>query len=174
MSTNDWYYLGRITKTHGVNGEVVIHTQDGLSDIITKRESVFIELNKELVPFFLTTYFEMHDDLIVVAFEDIETPEQAKFILQTDIYIPKSELPKQKGKKLLDYEINGYTVIDKEKGPIGIVNEIMHSNFQSLLVVFNDKKEILIPIDDSIVLDVDRKKKIIHVDLPDGLLELND
>ncbi len=45
---------------------------------------------------------------------------------------------------------------------------------RNLLVADRDGKEILIPFMEPMILGVDPAKKEIRVDLPDGLLELNE
>lgn len=174
MYTEEWYQLGRITKTHGVNGEVVIRTDKEFSEFVSKRESVFIEINKELIPFFILDSFIMQSDTVVLAFEDVNNPEQAKQILQTNIYIPKIELPKSTNEILVTDDVLNFLVIDQTNGEIGVVVDIINTTHQGLLVVKNNQHEVLIPIDDAIILDIMYHDKQILVDLPDGLIELND
>ena len=44
--------------------------------------------------------------------------------------------------------------------------------FQFLAKVMKDKKEILIPLNDNFILNIDEKKKLVEVQLPDGFLEI--
>lgn len=174
MPASQWFSVGRIIKTHGIHGEVVLKADKELTEVILHKESVFIELNNELVPFLLTDAFRMQADSLVIAFEDIANPEQAKFILQKNVFIPTSELPSRKENTLQAFHVNGYNVIDIEFGHIGTATEILHTPMQSLLVVDSPGGEVLIPVDESIILEVNDADKVIRVDLPDGLLELND
>jgi 16S rRNA processing protein RimM len=87
--------------------------------------------------------------------------------------LPLQRLPKLKGNKFYFHEVIGFEVIDKTKGVIGNIDKIMDHPAQPILqILHNTGKEILIPIADDIVLDVDRKNKQICIQAPDGLIDL--
>jgi 16S rRNA processing protein RimM len=81
-------------------------------------------------------------------------------------------LPPLTGNRFYYHEVKGYTVMDKNFGNAGIVEEVLEYPHQAVLRVLLRNKEILIPITDDIVLDVDREKRIIHTEAPEGLIEL--
>ena len=70
------------------------------------------------------------------------------------------------------HEIIGFTVVDINFGTVGIVKSINDSTAQALFEIDRDGIEILIPMNDAFIKNVDKKKKIITVDTPEGLIEL--
>ncbi len=66
----------------------------------------------------------------------------------------------------------GFSVIDKTRGKIGDIRKIFEYPSQAVIQVFFNKKEILIPINPHVILQVDREKKEIQIDAPEGLIEL--
>ena len=71
-----------------------------------------------------------------------------------------------------DHEISGYNVVDSIKGDIGIVDTVIDLVSNPLLRIEKDKKEILIPIFEGLIQKVDRKKKILYIEAPEGLIDL--
>ncbi|MFZ4772329.1 MAG: ribosome maturation factor RimM [Ferruginibacter sp.] len=81
-------------------------------------------------------------------------------------------MPNQKGSEIYSIEIEGYAVIDSACGEIGFVRTVLEMPQQALLWIDFNGKEILIPVVDEIVKKVDRKTKTIHIEAPEGLIEL--
>jgi len=57
---------------------------------------------------------------------------------------------------------------------IGFIHKINTLSQQPILIVINEKKqEIMIPLVDDFIISVNKKNKIITVDLPMGLIDMN-
>ena len=83
-----------------------------------------------------------------------------------------SSLPKLKGKKFYYHEIIGYLVQDTKYGKIGYIDYVNDQSSHHLFVLKKGNKEILIPINEDFIIEVNRNKKIIKMDLPEGLINL--
>ena len=70
------------------------------------------------------------------------------------------------------HEIIGFIVQDENLGEIGPVLTIYDAGPQDLLAIEHKGREILLPINDETVKKVDRNKKQIFVNIPDGLLDI--
>ncbi|HXA02830.1 MAG TPA: hypothetical protein VNW99_12625, partial [Cytophagaceae bacterium] len=66
----------------------------------------------------------------------------------------------------------GYQVNDKNLGMLGKITEVYIMPGQEMLAMAWKEKEVLIPVNEHILLKADHKKKILQVDLPEGLLDL--
>jgi len=99
--------------------------------------------------------------------------EQAKAMVGKEIYLPLDMLPPLKGNKFYFHEVINFEVEDKTKGIIGKINQVLDYPQQAILEIVDDlQNEILIPITDHIILDVNRKDKKIFIDAPEGLIDL--
>jgi 16S rRNA processing protein RimM len=134
-------------------------------------ESVFIDLNDELVPFFIESIL-VKDQKAIVRLEDIESAEQASELTGTVLYLPLEKLPPLSGTNFYYHEIIGFTVEDKNYGNLGDILEILDLPGQPVARVNYNSKELLMPVTDPFIMEVDRENKIFKVDLPDGLVEL--
>ena len=171
MKKEDCFLLGNIVKLHGNKGEVIIHLDVDSPKNYNQMESVFIELNEELVPFFIES-IQIKEQKAVVKFEDVNTPEEAEDLAGNDLYLPLSELPPLQGNSFYFHEIINYMVVDKTYGNIGILIKIFDLPGQPVASVRYEGQELLMPLTDPFISRVDRQNNTLEVDLPEGLVEL--
>ena len=81
-------------------------------------------------------------------------------------------LPKLEGNKFYFHEIIGFNVVDEEKGNIGKIREIYDNMTQPIMAIDFGEKEILIPLIDEVIKQVDRQNKTIHIKAPQGLIDI--
>ena len=172
MNKAECFFVGQIIKTQGIKGEIAVLLKNINSQIFNTTESVFLEIKKELVPFFIENFEILNKNLAVLKFEDVNTVDQAEQYLQCNLYLPLNLLPESDKNIIHPREIIGFTVIDKEYGNIGKIEDIIENSFQSIMVIKSGDKEILIPSVDEIIQKIDRKGKEIFITAPEGLIEL--
>jgi len=172
MDKKDFYYLGKITKLFGYKGEVIFYFD--VDDVTEYRnlDAVFIDVNGALIPFLIEKLRLHQGSTAVVRIQDVEDIEAAQRLINAELYLPLSTLPKLDGKKFYFHEIIGYTVVDAEAGVVGVVEEVNDQSAQALLVIKEGYREVLFPIVDELIDRLDRKEKKIYVRFPEGLLDL--
>ncbi len=171
MNKDACYLLGHITKLHGLSGEVTAFFDVDFPEEYKNLESVFVELNNKLVPFFIDT-LEITPKKNILKFEDIDTAEAAEELIGTALYLPLSALPPLSGKAFYFHEIIGFMVVDGSFGEIGPVKEVYASTNQDLIACDHKGREVLFPVSDELIEKVDREEKKLYVQLPDGLIEI--
>jgi 16S rRNA processing protein RimM len=172
MIKEDFYYLGKILKTHGNKGQVMVHLDVDDAETYTNLESVYLDLHGERIPFFIASLEVKHNRKAVVRFQDFDTLEDAESLQGLEMYLPVTELPALKGNQFYYHEIKGFQVIDSNHGNIGVISDILELPHQSLFQIHFGEKEILIPIVDEIIRKVDRRKKLLMIEAPAGLIEI--
>lgn len=171
----DSYKLGTILKPHGVSGEVVLKFDNYIEEKHFELESILIDIDGGLVPFLFETLQQQSDKTMIAKLRLVENIDEARELNNLTFYISGQQtenLNFSQGE--LNKEITGFSVIDEKLGEVGIVNEIIDYVNYSVIQAFQGKKEILIPFDPAIILGIDPDVKQVIVDLPEGLLELND
>lgn len=171
MKKEDCFYLGKIAKTHGLKGEVTIKLDADDPSAYLEMKHFFLEINKVLTPFFVEK-ITPNGDKFFVQVQDVKTVEQAQNLVGKSVYLPLEMLPKLSGKQFYYHEIVGFTVVDTEKGELGPITEVLEYPTQAILQVMKDKKEVLIPILDQVIQNVDRDKKILTITAPEGLIDM--
>ena len=172
MEKKDFYFLGKITKTSGYKGSLVFFFDVDDIDSYKDLEAVFININDELIPFAIKNINFKSAKSATVQMEDITDEESALVLVGNELYLPLSFLPKLEGNKFYYHEVIGFKVNDNHLGELGTVKEILDQGSQAILVVEKNDKEILIPITDDIIQLVDRKKQVVEVVTPDGLVDI--
>ena len=172
MNKDDFYYLGKILKTHGNKGQVMVHLDVDDPDIYQKLESVYLDLHGERIPFFIASLELKHNRKAVVKFQDFDNLEDAESLQGLEMYLPITELPALKGNRFYYHEIVGFNVFDEVHGNIGVIDDILELPHQSLFQIRFGEKEILIPVVDEIIQKVDRRKKLLMIAAPPGLIEI--
>jgi len=172
MRKEDCFYLGKIAKKFSYKGEVLAWLDTDEPELYENLESVFVEIHKHLVPFFIQSSSLHKNDFLRVRFEDIETEDDADGIMGCDIYLPLTQLPQLEGDKFYFHEVIGFTAQDQRLGDIGTIVGINDSSAQPLFEIKKGEIEILIPMIDHFIVKVDRDNKTIILDTPDGLIDL--
>jgi len=172
MLIKDCFYLGKIVKKYSFKGELLVKLDTDEPEIFKNLESVFISLRNNLIPFFVDSCKLHKSQLLRIKFEDVDSEEDADALLKSDLYLPLSILPTLSGNKFYYHEVTGFTIIDENFGEVGVIDNINDTGAQELFVIDKDGTEILIPVNDEFIKKVDRDKKQIIVNTPEGLIDL--
>lgn len=172
MRKEDCFYLGKIAKKFSFKGEVLAYLDTDEPGLYENMESVFVELNNHLVPFFIVHSSLHKNDFLRIRFEDVNTEEDAESILNCAIYLPLDMLPQLEGNKFYFHEVIGFEAEDKRLGNIGTIVSINDTTAQPLFEIKKGDVEILIPMIDDFIVKVDRENKKILLDTPEGLVDL--
>jgi 16S rRNA processing protein RimM len=173
MLKSECFELGHISKTFGYKGAVVFVLDVDTPENYKKLESVFIDINEKLVPFFIKSFSLPHNSrFATVLFENIDSTEKAQSLLNHKLYLPLTLLPPLKGNQFYYHEIIGFEVNDEVHGNIGKITGIIDMPHYAIIQVDHKGKEILIPAIKDIIKTLDREKNILHINAPDGLIEL--
>lgn len=172
MDKDSCYELGYIEKSHGLSGDVQIYLDVDNPEEYFEMESVFVEINKKLVPFFISKSSVHRAKQMIVTFEDLKDVSEADSLKGCKLWLSLSKLPKLESHQFYFHEIVGFDVRDKKLGPLGKVISVYEGTGQDLLAVDYKGDEVLIPITDQILLKVDKVEQNIEVNIPEGLLDV--
>lgn len=167
----NYFQLGRVIKVHGYKGEVVILLDTDRPEYYATLESIFLNIDNSLVPFWIKN-IHINDNLAIVSFEDITERDEAIKLLKKEVFLPMQDLHALEENDFYFHEIIGFSVHDQKHGDIGMVEDVLERPEQELIRILKDKKEILIPLTDDMIRKVDRKNKVLHLITPDGLIDL--
>ncbi|MCO6175051.1 ribosome maturation factor RimM [Flavobacterium sp. NRK F10] len=172
MRKKDCFYLGKVAKKFSFKGEVLIYLDTDEPEIYENMESVFVELNKSLVPFFIERSQIHRGDFLRVKFEDVSSEQEADEIIGCEVYLPLSMLPKLEGNKFYYHEIEGFQVEDVRLGTIGKLIRVNDNNTQALFEIDHEGSTILVPVIDDFIVEVNRREQKLILNTPEGLVDL--
>ena len=172
MNKADCFHLGYVAKLHGFKGEVSLFLDVTNPEDYETLDAVFIEINGQLSPFFIDSFKLKNKGFAAVKFEGVNTENDARILLRKNLFLPAQILPKLSGKNFYDHEVVGFKVIDLTYGEVGILESVIDLQVNPLLQIMNGSKEVLVPLIDGVVQNVDRKAKTMTIQAPAGLIEL--
>ena len=172
MKKEDCFYLGRIVKKYSFKGELLAKLDTDQPELYEHLDAMFVQVRNNLIPFFIESSQLHKSDLLRIKFEDVDTEADADALIKSELYLPLEFLPKLEGNKFYFHEVIGFKITDKTFGEIGVIKAINDSTAQALFEVDRDGIEILIPMNDEFIVEVNRTTKTITVETPPGLIDL--
>jgi 16S rRNA processing protein RimM len=172
MNKENCLFIGYLTKTYGINGEFLLKLNNNFcSDDLIEPESVFVEIDKKPVPFFLSSFNIKNRNEIIIGFTGIRTNSLSELLKGKKISIPE-KLVTQNEPENNFYGIIGYKVNDKNHGYIGIFENILEYPGNHVMEINFNKKEILIPLNPDFILEINQTTETIYISAPEGLIDI--
>lgn len=178
MNPNEVVLVGRVKDAHGMKGELFITLKAGQADWLKDfKEFQLQSKSKDQSKDFKVIKARVHKNGLIVVAEGIPHRTQAEGFKGWDFLIPKSliELAPESGEIYLG-QVLGFKVEVKGRGEIGEVTGFRSHSAQDLLVVQakDSEKEWEIPFVEPFIEKLDFESKKILMELPEGLLEVNE
>lgn len=171
MRKEDCYLLGKITRKHGLKGNVILKLDTDQPEIYEKLESIFVEINGLLVPFFIEKTYWSKQDALNISFKNT-TEQLVEQSLGKNVFLPLSTLPKLTGNQFYYHEIIGFEIREEDGKSCGNIVSINDQTAQHYFILSLADKEIIIPIIKSWILELNKAEKYIKMQLPEGLMDV--
>lgn len=171
ISKDSIFPVGKIVRPHGIHGEMSFTFT---TDVFDSEDCEFFIIEKEgiPVPFYIESCRFKSDTTALLKLQDVNTAEEAKEFSGDALYLPVTfREEKEVGEDDPDYYV-GFELIDENAGVLGTISEIDRTTENVLFVIDRDKDELLIPVGEDYIVDVDHGHKKITLRLPEGLLDL--
>lgn len=161
--------IGRITKTYGFDGAVLVRSASGITEEPKQGEPVFVVTDGIPVPFFTREAYLTAPDTLIIAFDDYLTPESVAHLRGCDVC-------RTGGEETPDdlASLDGFTLTDRNSGLSGRIARVITNPGQLMAVALFGTKEAYIPLHPDLIISLDRRRRVIEMALPEGLVSLND
>jgi 16S rRNA processing protein RimM len=171
MRLEDCFFLGTITKKHGTNGGLVLKLDTDRPENYYNLESALLNIDGELIPFFISDCTVIKTDQLRLFFEEI-SPRETDRLLGIEVFLPLDKLPKLSGKNFYYHEVINFKAIDAAKGHFGEIVQVIDRPEQPIFEIAQGEKLIYIPAIDLFIESIDRTEKVIYLNCPEGLIDL--
>ena len=172
ISELDLVKIGEIVKAHGYKGELVIKLSTDF-DNLKETEPIFIEIDGIFVPFFFSyTPKTFKKASAIVKLDNLDSDTEVKELLKCKVLLPSDKITQNHDNENIFETLKGYDVFDKDDF-IGVAGEFLNIPSNPILTVLKNNNEILIPINDEFLVEVDSNNKKIIFKLADGLIDIN-
>lgn len=170
----EYLLLGKVSKAHGMRGEVKIFLYSGQPENIRSYKELFL-IDRQGKLFGPLSVLRSRDQgkLAIVQFASVTDRNQAEEIEGRGVLLAKTDLPEIADDEYYWHQYLGKAVVDVTGKILGRVEHIFRTGLQDVLVIksVDADEEILIPVTREII--VGETAEELTVDPPPGLLELN-
>lgn len=171
MKIEEAFYIGYITKTKGLKGEVQLFFEYDEPELL-ELDVVFADFNGKMVPYFVSAYKLHTNNTGNFYFDDVDHIDKAQPLLRKKIYLPLTKMPDRSNDEFHYEDLKGYLVSDENHGELGEILEVNEYPQQFVATVSYRDKEIMFPLNDDMIVEIDEEESILRVHLPDGLIDL--
>lgn len=160
-------HIGRIHRTHGTSGELQCRMCNTCWE---DADATFIVLNVDeiFVPFRVTDWRTKGSDDVLLQMQGVDSEQRALRYIGCEAYMLRSDLSEDTEQPTDLSALTGYTLYDLQHGELGQITAIDTSTLNTLVQLDN---ELLLPLHEDFVTEVNTDEKKIVVRLPEGLIE---
>lgn len=160
--------IGRISGKHGFRGELNIElNHEQAAESLKKGNFLFVDFDNKGVPFFIENIAGAGR---ILKLRDVDSEEMAMELSGRLIYLDKKLVPDSKQASFSG--LKGFAVHDTLTDFTAIIIGIEEYPQGLMLIVESEGTHHLIPAIEEWIVEIDERKKIILMQLPDGLTEI--
>lgn len=169
--------IGRYNKPHGVAGEISA-TIDVDIDTLKELSCLVSDIDGIFVPFFVNSCRPKSQETVLLTIDGISSEKEVTRLVNRDIYALKRDYRQESIDNdadgyPLDYFI-GFELQDADGNRIGEITDVDEQTENAIFIVDREGAELMVPATDELIVEFDLDKKVMVMDLPHGLLDLND
>lgn len=171
-SDDDLVVVGRVRRPTGIKGAVLVEVYSGSTDRFVIGDVVIAD-GKE----YEIVGTGKSGKSVKLTFASINSIDKADHLRDLELSVPAESLPENPPGVYYHYEIIGIDVVTNDGKQLGTLNEILETGSNDVFIVSEkrakgEKKipEILIPVLDGVIVEVNKETNTMTIDLPDGIL----
>jgi 16S rRNA processing protein RimM len=162
----DWIPIGRVTRTHGLKGELKFFPAD--QDYLIVQNDQQIRLGETT---FKIKSIRGAKSPFIVKFEGVDSIEAAQSLSGQEVLVAKEDFESLLEGEYYRFEIEGLQAFDDTGKYYGVIEEIIATGSNDVYVVRGDGKEWLVPMIDSVVQNIDLEEGKLIFHCVEGLFE---
>jgi 16S rRNA processing protein RimM len=165
--------VGRIARAHGIRGQVIVNPEtDFPGERFRTGQVLYVRRCGRIEPMAITSV-RFHRGRPILGLAGTETMNDAESLAGHELRIPESALTPLPEATFYRHDLIGCVVVTTEGAEIGTVVDLEGTLERSRLIVRGAPGDVLVPLTAPICVDVDIARRLIVIDPPEGLLDLN-
>jgi 16S rRNA processing protein RimM len=166
----DFLAVGKIVNTHGVKGELRVIPMTSDISRFDYLLYTWIKVDGQYREYRVTGV-RYHKQFVLVKLQGVDNMTDAEALKGCELLVDRQHARPLDEDEYFICDIIGMKVYEDDR-LLGELTEVLETGSNDVYVVTGEnKKELLIPALKSVVTDVDLEKRIMHVKLPEGLLD---
>ena len=169
--------IGHYNKPHGIAGELSA-TLDVDFDVLESLTCLVSDIDGIYVPFFVNACRPKSSETVLLTIDGIDSEQEATRLVNRDIYALKRDYNQASDDAdadgyPLDYFI-GFELQDSDGTVVGEIIDVDEQTENAIFIIQNGDNQLMVPANDDLIVEFDIDKRVMVMDLPQGLIDLND
>lgn len=174
LSDNELFDFGTIVGLHGLRGDLKVIPHVAGANFLSHAQSISLRDQSGSLASYALDRTSAHKGNVLMRLAEVGSVDQAEGLVGMSVLMPLADLPELPDGKYYWHEVQGFTVFDRHRGEIGLLQGLFTTAAHEVYEVNGRFGEVLIPVVDKFIVDVDLEEKRIQVDLPEGLIPESD
>lgn len=160
--------IGKAVNAVGITGEIKVYNYSDYKERFEELEYIYLDEKKRKIK-----GVRYNKNMVILKLEDVNTRNEAELLKNKEIFIDEDQLRDLPQGTYYVKDMIGMEVIDEKNERIGRLSDVILRAAQDIYEIERqDGSKALIPAVEAFVKDVDMEKRVIRVELIEGLLEL--
>ncbi len=166
--------LGVVTGTHGLRGELKLREEDPDFSVLLEHDELYLQkAGNPLVACRIVQRGSVRGNLLV-KLAGYDSVEAVSGLVGAAVLVDAASLPKLPRGCHYWHQLRGLRAVDKKEGDLGTLDKVFSTAAHDIYVVNGRFGEVLIPVVDQFITEVNLATGCIHFDLPEGLVPKTD
>jgi 16S rRNA processing protein RimM len=161
--------VGKLRRPHGLHGEILMEVLTEFPERLVPGMAYFV--GPEHLPLKLVK-LRNHKDGLIITFEGYDTPENVGELRNQMVFVITADRPPLPEGEYYHHQLIGLRVVSESGETLGMISSILETGANDVLIIQpSDGQEILIPLIDPVIQDIDLELGEVHVQLLPGLID---
>ncbi len=170
IKLNDLLEVGVVIGIHGLRGDFKVRPLPTGRLALPGARKVYLKDSEGLLIQHEAVRSSQHKQNILLRLAGVDNLAAVEPLMGASVWMAKADLPELDDEQYYWSDLDGLEVIDQQQGALGRVVGMFTTTAHDILEVDGSKGEILIPAIEPFLVQVDRDKGLLHVNLPEGLI----
>lgn len=168
---DDVLRVGIITTSHGLKGEVKVFSTTDDNNRYKELKSVLLDTGKEMLNIEIENV-KFFKNIVILKLKGYDSINDIEKFKEKELFVTRENAVKLEEGEHFITDLIGLSVVTSSGDELGIVTDVLQTGANDVYVIKGTEREILIPAIKQCILDIDLQKKLMKVNLIEGLLDL--
>jgi 16S rRNA processing protein RimM len=171
---NNLIAVGRISGTHGIRGQVRLHSYSGNLESLQVAHAALLRFPAGGSRQVTIKRAADHSGKILLTLDNVDSIEQAEILVGCELFLQRDQLPSPAEDEFYWHDLLGLAVVTNEGQVLGTIKDIMETGANDVYLVRDDtrRREYLIPAIASVINSINLQTGTVTITPLEGLLDL--
>lgn len=167
----DFFQVGIITSTHGLNGEVKVFPTTDNPKRFKRLKEVLLDTGKERMSLEIEGV-KFFKKFVILKFKGLDNINDVERYRKCSLLVDRENAVRLGRDEYFIADLEGLQVRDEDGEPIGVLKSVMETGANDVYVIeLSDGRELLLPAIKQCVLEVDVEAGFVRIHILKGLLD---